>query len=529
MNNTYHNFSKFLAKSKKKNPFFYYYTLGTIFLIIILPLFWIFFWLLPKNISEKITQNTITGNIQTRRDYHGPNPLTELTPEPQKRVLSAKNRSNKRTESISARKTVQNKTLVKNIVPNKAVSSVAANNTNSAPATTSPVTGSVTPVSAVTETVSPVAPVADSNPVSTTPVTEASIPITPMPPVSAKSDLSSGQYGVAAGGGLTSLSQPELNAYFESLKALGTKWVRWDVDWSVVQPDNSATYRWTEIDRVALAAKNFGINSLGIITYTPKWARLSSCSTELKCSPADLAAFGRFAAQTALRYKDTISFWEIWNEPNIAYSRRWGIEANVKKYADILKIAYTEIKKVNPSAFIIGGSLAASGDEADGSLSPLTFMNGLYVSGAREYFDAISLHPYTYPASPNYIAPWNHWQEMLPIRDLMVKNNDEAKKVWITEYGAPTGGPGKTLNANQIEGKFYYGVDFMSDEAQKIMMVEAIDFVKNNASWIDKFFWYSLKDISIDRSDPENFFGLLRYDGSQKSAYGVFQSTISSN
>ena len=57
-----------------------------------------------------------------------------------------------------------------------------------------------------------------------------------------------------------------------SLQSLGVQWIRWDMDWSVVQPENSVNYKWEGVDRVAIIAKQYGINSLGIITYTPKWA-----------------------------------------------------------------------------------------------------------------------------------------------------------------------------------------------------------------------------------------------------------------
>ena len=334
------------------------------------------------------------------------------------------------------------------------------------------------------------------------------------------------QYGIAAGGGLALLPQKELEQYFMSLQSLGVQWIRWDIDWSVVQPENSVNYKWEGVDRVAIIAKQYGINSLGIITYTPKWATSPNCLAKSHCEPADPKEFGRFSGKVALRYKNLITHWEIWNEPNYAFF--WGPKPNAEKYSEVLKESYLAIKKANPSAIVLSGGLASAGDKGDGSIPPLTFAKALYELGANEYFDILAIHPYTYPASPTYQAWWNRWQEILPIRKLMVDNGDSIKKIWITEIGVPTGGPGRAYATNQA-GSFKYGSDFMYEKAQVDIMKESIDFYQKNIDWMGPFFWYSLKDASNKKNDTENFFGLLRYSGSKKPAYEVFKNIIASS
>jgi len=186
-----------------------------------------------------------------------------------------------------------------------------------------------------------------------------------------------------------------------------------------------------------------------------------------------------------------------------------------------------EIKKANSEAIVLSGGLSASGDELSGRISPVTFMNSLYTSGANQYFDAVALHPYTYPASPNNIAVWNGWQQMSLVRQLMVKQGDGEKKIWVTEYGAPTGGPGVARDINYLN--FNYGPDYMTESAQQEMAQEATTFYNQNVDWVGPFFWYSLQDASENRDTVENFFGLLRYDGSKKPAYDVFRNAISSS
>jgi len=333
-------------------------------------------------------------------------------------------------------------------------------------------------------------------------------------------------YGIAAGEGLTSLSQEDLNLYFENLRTLGVKWVRWDFDWNRIQPDNSNTFQWDGPDRVAATSKKYGIKSLGIITYTPKWARDNACLDDFTCQPSNSAIFGVFAGQVALHYKNSVSYWEIWNEPNIVDF--FAPKPSTAKYFDLLKSAYSEIKKNNIQSTVISGGLAPSSD-GNGGISPLTFVSNLYDLGLSRYSDAIALHPYTYPETPEYTTYWNSWQEMLNIHQLMVLKGDVNKKIWVTELGAPIGGPGKVFEANQINA-YKYGADFVSEKTQIQIMTESTNFYREtSSSWMGPFFWYSLRDENYPLSTPENFFGLLHNNWTPKPAFAIFKHIITGN
>ncbi|HWC57675.1 MAG TPA: beta-xylosidase [Candidatus Paceibacterota bacterium] len=312
-----------------------------------------------------------------------------------------------------------------------------------------------------------------------------------------------------------------MNTYFANLKDLGVAWVRFDIDWSAIQSKDASTYDWTGTDRVVNTAKTYGIQALGIITYAPTWAESSSCPTGKYCPPTDPAAFAAFAKTVVTRYKDSISTWEIWNEENIPGF--WYPSANVQQYSTLLKQAYTAIKSVEPQSTVLSGGLAAAADSG-GSISPVTFVNGLYSAGTRSSFDALALHPYSYPVSVNYVASWNSWQQMYQVRQIMESNGDTAKKIWVTEYGAPTGGPGTARIVDQLS--FTYDSDYMTEDAQNTMLQLAVAAYNANKTWMGPFFWYSLKDNGSNTSTPENFFGLIRYDGSLKPAYTTFKTLI---
>ena len=329
-------------------------------------------------------------------------------------------------------------------------------------------------------------------------------------------------YGIAAGGDLIFLDQTEIDSYFVQLKELGVEWVRWDIDWPSIQPNNSAQYNWKGSDMVAEASQKYGIKSLGIITYTPKWARSPACIESPKCAPANPDEFANFSGEVAKRYKDKLDTFEIWNEPN--YSDFWLPSPNAASYTQLLKKSYTRIKQENSSATVISGGLASAGDDS-GNIAPITFTKTMYSSGAKGYFDAIAIHPYSYPALPSYIAPWNRWQQIIPIYKQIELMGDQGKQVWITEYGAPTNGEGIAHTSSQLED-FEYQKDFVDETTQAQLLQSALLLHEEMGDIAGPFFYYSLKDAGLTRNTTENFYGLLRYDGSKKPAYYVFKNNL---
>lgn len=331
-------------------------------------------------------------------------------------------------------------------------------------------------------------------------------------------------YGIAAGGELLTYSQQELDGYFTGLKELGVTWLRWDMSWDAVQPSTNAAYTWAEADQIVDTSQRYGVALLPILTYTPSWARSTACKGTALCKPADPQLFGTFAQAAADRYKAKgVKAWEIWNEPNFDWF--WGAKPNAREYLALLQAAYAGIKAADPQAAVLSGGLAAVGDEEAGGISPLQFIAGLYAEGGNKYFDGIALHPYSYPARPDYQADWNRWQHITQIRQLMIDKGDAAKKIWITEFGAPTNGPGQAFAANQLNG-FHYGRDYMTEAAQQELYAKAVELCRQYADWMGPFFWYSLHDSGTAKDTSEHFFGMVRADGSKKPAYQVAKQAM---
>jgi hypothetical protein len=196
--------------------------------------------------------------------------------------------------------------------------------------------------------------------------------------------------------------------------------------------------------------------------------------------------------------------WEIWNEPN--NPDFWRPSANVAQYATLLSDTYAAIKAADPTATVLTGGTSPESTTTT-SLSPIDFLNGLYANGAGGQFDAVAHHPYTFPVMPATGDVWSAWSQMNDtnpsLRSVMTAHGDSAKKIWATEYGAPT---------NEVT------------EAQQSAMIAAAYQDFESYSWAGPLFVYSYKDRGTDASNREDWFGLMRYDGSYKPSWSAFQA-----
>jgi hypothetical protein len=322
------------------------------------------------------------------------------------------------------------------------------------------------------------------------------------------------RFGIAAGCCIQYLGAGELAQQLDDYKALGVRWLRFDMAWSGVQADGSDSYDWEPYDRLVRAARDRDIKLLGMIGYTPAWARPANCRGDDKCAPANVQDFAFFAGQAARRYGPLgLHAWELWNEPNGELF--WKPAPSPSAYAGLLRAAYKAIKQSDDNAWVVTGGLmpAATGGS---SFSPVDFLAAIYRDGAKGSFDAVGMHPYCWAGSfdcPSRYAAWSAWSQMSGtrgnLRSVLATNGDQDKLIWGTEYGAPsTGGDQAVGEAGQarqvVDGYRLFG----------------------SYGWTGPLFWYSYRDACGDGGDTECHFGLLRGDGSHKTAYAAYRQAV---
>jgi hypothetical protein len=282
----------------------------------------------------------------------------------------------------------------------------------------------------------------------------------------------------------------------------GAHWVEADIDWPSTEPQRG-TFNWSAPDRLIAAARARGLQVMGAIVYTPVWARPTN--TTDKTPPTNAADYGAFAHAVAARYAPLgVHDWQVWNEPNVQMF--WAPGPQPARFVELLRAAHTAIHAVDRQAVVIAGGLAPAADVGHASESPLRFLADLYHFGAHGQFDALALHPYSFPYAPTTAAAWNPFFLLPWFHLVMAVHGDGAKAIWGTEVGFGTGHDGQSVS-----------------EAVQAQRVVQVVVAWQHWSFTGPLFFYDYRDL--DATNPQTFdhMGLVRSDGTPKPAYRVLQ------
>jgi hypothetical protein len=318
-------------------------------------------------------------------------------------------------------------------------------------------------------------------------------------------------FGFSMGAELQYEEPSLLERDLDAIKAAGSRWVRIDIYWAEVQDEGPSSYDWRETDRIVRTITSRGMKVLAVPAYTPSWGRPSGASDKYGPDPDDYAAFAENTA--AHLSKLGVHAYEVWNEPNIGF---WAPKPDPAAYTQLLKAAYPAIKTGDPQSTVLTGGTAPASTR-DGNYSPVDFLKKIYAYGGGDSFDAVGHHPYCWPAYPGDDEAWSAWYQMYgtttSLRSVMVANGDGDKKIWGTEFGAPTNGPPD---------------DRVTEQEQAEMITKAYTLWKTY-DWAGPLFTYQGRDLGTDASDRQNWFGLLRHDFSKKPSYTAYQSLALGN
>ena len=215
---------------------------------------------------------------------------------------------------------------------------------------------------------------------------------------------------------------------FGMMRDAGISWVRTDFEWFRCQKTQDGPFDFSLYDTVVNDARACGLKVLPIFWAPPKWAQTTETAKGgsrpfvLQPGTSFMEAWRAFVREAALHFKGRFSAIEIWNEEN--HPAFW-LNPDAAAYVLVLKAAYEEIKAVDPSVTVLLGGLAGT---------PLDYIEALYKAGAKDFFDAMNIHPYTWPNPPDGELE----RQLDGLKKAMAAHGDADKPVWITEHGWPT-------------------------------------------------------------------------------------------
>lgn len=298
---------------------------------------------------------------------------------------------------------------------------------------------------------------------------------------------------------------------------IGFDWGKGYVNWATVEPE-PGQYRWVDPDNVVKAFRDQEAKILMRIHGTPTWARPPDSA--LSHPPEDMAAFGKFMTAVATRYKGEVAAYEIWNEPNLSYE--WGnLQPDPATYTEMLKVAYTAIKAVDPEALVISGGLATTGNGSPTAYGDLAFLEGMYQAGAKGYFDALGSHPYTFGKAPDEPDPWGlSLYRVVEQYELMSKHGDGATPVWITELGW-------VLDSGWDLGE--HEKLAVTQEQQAQYLAEAYLKVQQEWPFVQALFLFNLDFSTVSwypAPEPMRWYAILNPDRTPRPAYIKLRHTM---
>ena len=179
---------------------------------------------------------------------------------------------------------------------------------------------------------------------------------------------------------------------------------------------------------------------------------------------------------------------------------------NPEAYTELLKIGYTRAKEADPDCVIISGALAATIELGPRNLNDFIFLQRMYDAGAGDYFDILAMQgyglwsgPYDRRMRPRVI----NFSRPLYIRDIMVKNGDESKPLWISE-----------INWNAVPADFPvkpYG--YVTEEQQARYVVEAYQRAQAEWPWVGVVnFWFFKRPDDSEKDQAWYYFRMVEPD-----------------
>lgn len=197
---------------------------------------------------------------------------------------------------------------------------------------------------------------------------------------------------------------------------------------------------WAGSDRLVTAVSAAGLQLVPLLDGDP---------AENYAPPEDPATYAAWARAFAARYRDTVTYYIVWDEPNL--TSHWGFQpVNAAEYAALLVAAADAIRAEDPDAVIISAPLAPTVETGPDNLAEPLYLRQLYEAGAGAAFDVVAGKPYGFDSGPEdrrVALELLNFSRIILLREEMVAQGDEHKAVWAANWGwnsLPPGWPGES-------------------------------------------------------------------------------------
>lgn len=317
------------------------------------------------------------------------------------------------------------------------------------------------------------------------------------------------------------------------LAEAGLVWLRQEFPWADIEISAKGNFEdcrniqvyggcipaWRKYDQIVELAERYDLNLIVRLSSPPDWSRADGAARGAFAPPDNLADFADYAAAVATRYAGRVRYYQVWNEPNIY--PEWGDQpANPEAYTDLLCQTYRRLKAIDPSIVVLSGVLAPTNQLGDinpattqaAELNDFIYLQRMYQAGAGACFDVLTVQGYGLWSGPtdqrNRPLVVNYARNQF-IRDIMVRNGDAHKALWIAE-----------MNWNAVPEGIAPTFGRVTEEEQARYLPLAFERQQAEWPWVGvNMVWFFKRATEDEKNQAWYYFRLVDPDFTLRPAY----------
>jgi hypothetical protein len=275
--------------------------------------------------------------------------------------------------------------------------------------------------------------------------------------------------------------------------------------------DPAGVDAWAKYDHIVALAGEYDLEILARLDNPPAWSRVLTDTIGTHGPPDNLDDYGDFVAAVAGRYRGQITYFQIWNEPNIY--PEWGERpVDPEAFTELLCTGYRRVKAANPEAVVVAAALSPTIALDGRDLNDLIFLQRMYRAGAGTCFDILSAQGYglfSGPADRRLRPTVINYPHVLYLRDVMVANGDAGKPIWISEVGwnAVPAGMADPYGRVDPEQQARYAVDAYRRARVEWPFVQVVNY------------WFLKRPSAAEQDQPWYYFRIMEPDFTPQPAW----------
>lgn len=314
----------------------------------------------------------------------------------------------------------------------------------------------------------------------------------------------------------------------------GFGWIRQEFAWADIEISAKGDFwdhkwnhsTWDKYDNIVALADRYNIKIMARLTSPPAWSRADGNARGAFAPPDDFEDYADFVELVIRRYGPRLGAVQIWNEPNL--TPEWGdcstCGVDPEAYTRLLCTAYRRAKSLRPDMVVVSGALGQTLTlnrfPPGGGMNEFIFLQRMYAAGAGQCFDVLSVNDYGLGSGPtDRRLRFNitNFSRPMYLRDVMVKNGDAHKPIWIAEVG---------WNAIPDDPTIIQWGEFgrVTLEQQAEYLVRAYQRIEREWPWVGvTFAWFFKPADDHERNQARYYFRMVDPDFTPLPVYEAFK------